>query len=141
MQVGDWPAVTRTIEAKTEKENPTTLLRLALALRGTHREENAHEIAQRVMALAEQKLSTAKSPRWMRFDLAVAERLLDRNDSAYQRLRDLFANGGFPDPVLGPVDPGLDVFRSDREFQSILRELDKKNAATRARILNIEKNF
>jgi len=141
MQVGDWPAVTRTIEAKTEKENPTTLLRLALALRGTHREENAHEIAQRVMALAEQKLSTAKSPRWMRFDLAVAERLLDRNDSAYQRLRDLIADGGFPDPVLGRVDPGLDVFKSDREFQSILIELDKKNAATRARILDIEKNF
>jgi serine/threonine protein kinase/tetratricopeptide (TPR) repeat protein len=141
MQVGDWPAVTRTIEAKTEKENPTNLLRLALALRGTNREEDAHQTAQRVVALTQQKLSTAKSSRWMRFDLAIAERLLDRNDSAYQRLRDLIANGGFPDPVLGRIDPGLDVFKSDREFQSILIELDKKNAATRARILDIEKNF
>jgi serine/threonine protein kinase/tetratricopeptide (TPR) repeat protein len=141
MQVGDWPAVIRTIEAKADKENPTNLLRLALALRGTNREEEARQTAQRVVALAQQKLPTAKSPRWMRFDLAVAEQLLERKDSAYQRLRDLIANGGFPDPVLGRVDPGLDVFKSDPEYQSILTGLDKENAATRARILEIEKSF
>jgi serine/threonine protein kinase/tetratricopeptide (TPR) repeat protein len=140
MQVGDWPAVARTIEAKTEKDNPTSLLRLALAQRSTSREQDARQTAERVVTLAQQKLPTSKSPRWMRFDLAVAERLLDRTDSAYQRLRELIASG-FPDPVLGPVDPGLAVFKSDREFQNILTDLDKKNAATRRRILEIEKTF
>ncbi len=141
MQVGDWPAVIRTIEAKSDKDNPTSLLRLALALRGTKREEDARQAAERVVALAQQKLPTSKSPRWMRFDLAVGNRLLERKDAAYQELHNLIANGGFPDPVLGRVDPGLDLFRSDREFQSIPAELDKRNAAVRARILGLEKNF
>jgi TolB-like protein/Tfp pilus assembly protein PilF len=141
MQVGDWPAVIRTVEAKGDKENPTSLLRLALALLGTSREEEARQTAERVVALAQQKLPTAKSPRWMRFDLAVGNRLLERKDAAYQSLRELVAAGGFPDPVLGRTDPGLDIFKSDSEFQSILAELGKKNAATRARILEIEKSF
>jgi serine/threonine protein kinase len=141
MQVRDWAAVIRTVEAKGDKENPTSLLRLALALRFTSREQEASQTAERVVALAQQKLPTAKSPRWMRFDLAVGNRLLERKDAAYQSLRDLVAGGGFPDPVLGPTDPGLDIFKSDSEFHSILAELDKKNAATRARILEIEKSF
>jgi TolB-like protein/Tfp pilus assembly protein PilF len=139
MRLGDWPAVIRTLEAKGDKENPTNLLRLALALHGTNREGEARQTAEQVTTLAQQKLPTAKSPRWMRFDLAVAERLLERKDSAYQRLRELIDKGGFPDPVLGRVDPGLDLFRSDTEFKSILAELDKKNAATRARILEMER--
>jgi serine/threonine protein kinase/Tfp pilus assembly protein PilF len=141
MKVGDWPAVARVVQARADKENPTNLLRLALALRGTNREEEAHQTAQRVVVSAQQKLPTAKSPRWMRFDLAVGNRLLDRKDAAYQSLHDLLANGGFPDPVLGRVDPGLDPFKSDREFQDIQADLDKNNAATRARILDIEKTF
>lgn len=141
MQLGDWPAVARTVEAKEDKENPTNLLRLALALRGTNREGEARQTAERVVALAQQKLPTAKSPRWMRFDLAAGNRLLKRKDEAYQNLRDLLANGGFPDPVLGQKDPALDVFRSDSEFQSILTELQNKNAATRSRISEIEKKF
>jgi serine/threonine protein kinase/Tfp pilus assembly protein PilF len=141
MQLTDWPAVIRAIEAKADKENPTNLLRLALAFRGTNRTEEARQTARRVVVSAQQKLPTAKSPRWMRFDLAVAERLLEHKESAYERLRELMANGGFPDPVLGRVDPGLDPFKSDREFQSILADLDKTNAATRARILDIEKTF
>jgi hypothetical protein len=40
---------------------------------------------------------------------------------------------------LGRADPGLDLFKSDTEFQSILAELDKKNAATRVRILEVER--
>jgi serine/threonine protein kinase/Tfp pilus assembly protein PilF len=141
MRVGDWPAVVRTIEAKADNGNPTSLLRLALAFRGTNRQDEARQTAERVVALAQQKLPTAKSPRWMRFDLAIGNRLLERKDAAYQSLRDLVANGGFPDPVLGRADPGLDLFEADREFQSILAELDQKNSATRARILEIEKNF
>jgi len=141
MQVGDWPSVTRTIESKADKENPTSLLRLALALRSTNQEGDARLTAERVVTLAQQKLPTAKSPRWMRFDIAIAERLLDRRDAAYQHLRDLIAKGGFPDPVLGRADPGLDLFRSDQEFQSILADLDKKNAAARARIIAIENSF
>jgi serine/threonine protein kinase/Tfp pilus assembly protein PilF len=139
MRLGDWLAVIRTLEAKGDKENPTSLLRLALALRGTNREGEARQTAEQVTTLAQQKLPTAKSPRWMRFDLAVADRLLGHKDSAYQRLRDLIDKGGFPDPVLGRVDPGLDLFKSDTEFQSILAELDKKNAATRAHILEMER--
>ena len=141
MQVGDWPAVIQVIEAKVDKDNPTNLLRLALALRATNRDEEARRTTERVAVLAQQKLPTAKSPRWMRFDLAVAARLLEHKESAYERLRELMAGGGFPDPVLGRVDPGLDPFKSDREFQSVLADLDKKNAVSRTRILEIEKSF
>jgi serine/threonine protein kinase/Tfp pilus assembly protein PilF len=141
MRVGDWSAVARTIQAKADSENPTSLLRLALAFRGTNQGENARQTAERVVALAQQKLPTTKSPRWMRFDLAVGNRLLNRHEEAYQWLSDLLAKGGFPDPVLGRADPGLDLFKPDNEFQGILTELDKKNAATRARILEIEKSF
>jgi serine/threonine protein kinase len=141
MQVGDWPAIIRTIEAKGDKENPTSLLRLALALRGTNRQEEARQTAERVVALAQQKLPTAKSPRWMRFDLAVGNRLLERKDAAYQTLHDLLANGGFPDPVLGRVDPGLEVFKPDLEIQNTLADLDRKNAAIRTRISEIENGF
>jgi serine/threonine protein kinase/Tfp pilus assembly protein PilF len=141
MQVADWPAVIRAIEAKADKDSPTNLLRLALALLATNRDQEARQTAERVAILAQQKLPTTKSPRWMRFDLAVAARLLERKESAYERLRELLANGGFPDPVLGRADPGLDPFKSDREFQSVLADLDKKNAASRARILEIEKTF
>ena len=141
MQVGDWPAIIRTIEAKGDKENPTSLLRLALALRGTNRQEEARQTAERVVALAQQKLPTAKLPRWMRFDLAVGNRLLERKDAAYQTLHDLLANGGFPDPVLGRVDPGLEVFKPDLEIQNTLADLDRKNAAIRTRISEIENGF
>jgi hypothetical protein len=141
MKVGDWPAVARAVEAKADKENPTNLLRLALALRGTNQEEEAHQIAQRIVVSAQQKLPSAKSPRWMRFDLAVAERLLEHKESAYERLHELMAKGGFPDPVLGRVDPGLDPFKADREFHDVLADLDKKNTASRGRILEIEKGF
>jgi serine/threonine protein kinase len=141
MKTGDWPGVIRTLDAKPDKDNPTNLMRLTLALRATNRETEARQTAERVVTLAQQKLPNAKSPRWMHFDIAVAERLLERNDSADQGLRALIAGGGFPDPVLGPADPGLDLFRSDREFQNILADLDQKNAATRSRILEIEKSF
>jgi eukaryotic-like serine/threonine-protein kinase len=139
MKTGDWPAVIQALAAKTDKENPTSLLRLTLALRSTNRDEEARQTAERVMTLAQQKLPTTKAPRWMRFDLAIAERLLERKDAANQRLRDLVATG-FADPVLGPADPGLDLFKADREFQNTMTELDKKNAAMRARILDIEKS-
>lgn len=141
MQIGDWSAVTRVIQARTDKENPTNLLRLALSLRASSKEQEARQVAERVVALATQKLPTARAPRWMRFDLAVGNRLLGRQEEAYRQLRDLLAKGGFPDPVLGRADPGLDVFRSDSEFQLILSELDKKNAAASARISEIERGF
>jgi serine/threonine protein kinase/tetratricopeptide (TPR) repeat protein len=141
MQVRDWPSVIRTVEAKADKENPTSLLRLALALRGTNRPEEARQTAERVVALAQQKLPTAKSPRWVRFDLSVGNRLLERKDAAYQALHELLAKGGFPDPVLGRTDPGLEVFMPDLEIQNTLADLDRKNAATRTRILDIEKSF
>ena len=80
-------------------------------------ESEARATSERAVASAEQKLSTAKSPRWMRFDLAVGSRLLNHLEDAYRHLQDLLANGGFPDPVLGPKDPGLDLFKPDNKFQ------------------------
>ena len=78
MQVGDWPAVIRAVNVKlkADSENPTALLRLALALHGSGQEADARGAAERVVTFAHQKLPTAKSPRWMRFDLAVGLRLL-----------------------------------------------------------------
>jgi hypothetical protein len=126
---------------KADSENPTALLRLALAFYGSGQEADARGVAERVVTLAHQKLPTAKSPRWMRFDLAVGLRLLNHLEDAYRQLHDLLANGGFPDPVLGPKDPGLDLFKPDNEFQSIMANLNRQNEVKRARILEIEKSF
>ena len=75
----------------------------------------------------------------MRFDLAVGFRLLNQYKEAYRYLREMLANGGFPDPVLGPDDPGLNLFKADSEFQGILAELNRQDQAKRARILEIER--
>ena len=143
MKVGDWPNVIRMLQAKlkTDSENPTALLRQALALRASGQQVEARQTAERAVALAQKKLPVAKAPRWMRWVIAIGDRSLDRKDEAYQRLRDLLANGGFPDPVLGKADPGLDVFKSDSEFQSILAGLNQQDEAKRARILEIEKSY
>jgi serine/threonine protein kinase/Tfp pilus assembly protein PilF len=143
MQVGDWPNVIQMVQAKlkADSENPTALLRQALALRASGQQVEARQTAERAVALAQKKLPAAKAPRWMRWVIAVGDRLLDRKDEAYQRLRDLLANGGFPDPVLGKADPGLDVFKSDSEFQSILADLNQQDEAKRARIREIEKSY
>jgi serine/threonine protein kinase/Tfp pilus assembly protein PilF len=143
MQLGDWLAVIQTVDAKlkADSENPTALLRLALALHESGQEAEARRIAEQVVAFAQQKLPTAKSPRWMRFDLAVGFRLLNHYGEAYRYLREMLANGGFPDPVLGPSDPGLNLFKDDTEFQGILADLNRQNEAKRARILEIEKSF
>ena len=77
----------------------------------------------------------------MRFDLAVGNRLLEQKEPAYQYLRGLIDSGGLPDPVLGRVDPALDVFKSDSEFESLQSDLEKKDAEIRAQIQEIEKEF
>jgi TolB-like protein len=143
MQVGEWPAVMRAAgnKLKTESDNPTALLRLALAQHASGQEAEARATAEHVVAAAGQKLPTAKSPRWMRFDLAVGSRLLNRFEDAYRHLHDLLANGGFPDPILGPKDPGLDLFKPDSEYQHILADLNREKEAKRARILQIEKGY
>jgi TolB-like protein len=143
MQSGDWLTVIQTVEAKlkVDKENPTALLRLALALHESGQETEARQTAEEVVGLALQKLPTSKSTRWMRFDLAIGLRLLNRDEEAYRYLRELLANGGFPDPVLGPNDPGLNVFKADGEFQAILADLNQQNEAKRARIHQVEKSF
>ena len=69
----------------------------------------------------------------------MASRLLDRKDEAYAHLGELLAAGGFPDPVLGPRDATLDVFKSDKEFLSVSADLEKRNAAIRTRVLEIER--
>jgi len=141
MQVGDWPSVIRIIEAKADKDSPTNLMRLTLALRSTMRSAEARQSAERVVTSAQSKLSTTKSPRWMRFDLAVGNRILERNEAAFQYLRELMTGTGFPDPVLALADPGLDVFKSDSEFQTLVDEVSQKNAETRSQISRIEQSF
>jgi serine/threonine protein kinase/tetratricopeptide (TPR) repeat protein len=141
MQVGDWRAVSAMVgnKLKTESDNPTALLRLALAQHGLGQASDARATSERAVASAEQKLSTAKSPRWIRFDLAVGSRLLNQFEDAYRHLQDLLANGGFPDPVLGPKDPGLDLFKPDSKFQDMMAQLNRQNEAIRARILEMDK--
>src|ERR1700730_7086038 len=141
MQVGDWPSVVRAVtnKLKSENDNPTALLRLSLAQHGSGQEAEARATSERAVASAELKLPTAKSPRWMRFDLAVGFRLQNRLEESYRHLNDLLANGGFPDPILGPKDPGLDLFKPDNEFQRIQSDLNRQNETIRARIFEIEK--
>jgi eukaryotic-like serine/threonine-protein kinase len=143
MKVGEWPAVINTVNVrlKADSENPTALLRLALGLHFLGHEADARGTAEHAVTFAHQKLPTVKSARWMRFDLAVGLRLLNQYEDAYRQLHDLLANGGFPDPVLGPEDPGLDLFKPENEFRSIMADLERQNEVKRARILEIEKSF
>jgi hypothetical protein len=112
-----------------------------LAARAVNEFAQANQIAQAMVISAQNKLPTAKAPRWMRFDIAIGNRLLDRKEPAYQYLRQLVDTGGFPDPVLGRVDPALDLFRSDPEFEVLQSEIDKKDAEIRTQISAIEKGF
>jgi ferritin-like metal-binding protein YciE len=116
-------------------------MRLTLALRNTMRSAEARQSAERMVALAQSKLPTTKSPRWMRFDLAVGNRVLEHQETAYQYMRELMTGAGFPDPVLGLADPALDVFKSDSEFQTLLSEVGQKNAETRSQISQIEQSL
>jgi serine/threonine protein kinase len=143
LQTADWPTVTRLAQAKlkTDGEDPTALLRLALAFRGSGQATEARRAAERAVPLAQERLAASKSPRWMRFDLAIAFRFLDRKDEAYERLRDLLAKGGFPDPVLGSVDPALNLFRPDDAFAEMLANLHRQKEGKRAGILQVEKGF
>jgi eukaryotic-like serine/threonine-protein kinase len=140
MQLAQWSTVTQIIESKPDKDSPTNQMRLALASRAVNAFEESRQIAERMVASAQAKLPTAKSPRWMRLDLAIGNRILEKKEPAYQYLRELLDKGGFPDPVLGSVDPGLDVFRSDSEFETLLAEMNKKNAETRSQIQEIEES-
>jgi serine/threonine protein kinase/tetratricopeptide (TPR) repeat protein len=140
MQLGNWSTATDIIHSKSDKESPTNQMRLALASRAVNKPEEARQIAEHVVASAQANLPTAKSPRWMRFDLAIGNRMLERKDPAYQYLQELLAKGGFPDPVLGSVDPALDVFKSDSEFETIRSEISKQNAETRSQIQQIEES-
>jgi tetratricopeptide (TPR) repeat protein len=143
MKTGDWAAAVRLLQEKlrSDNANPLALLRLALALRAVGRDADAVDTADRAIALAQQKLPTVKKTRWLLWDLSIGSRLLDRKDDAYTRLHQLLAAGGFPDPVLGPRDPALDVFKSDPEFRGVWADLEKTNAEIRARILQIESAF
>ena len=143
MQLGDWLTVIQRVDSKlkADRENPTSLLRLALALHESSQEPEARRTAEQVVTFAQQKLSSAESSRWIRFDLAVGLRLLNRYPDAYRYLREMIAHGGFPDPVLGPNDPSLDLFKADSEFQGILAEINRQNESKRAGIREIEKSF
>jgi hypothetical protein len=68
-------------------------------------------------------------------------RLLSHLEDSYRELHDLLAKGGFPDPVLGRKDPGLNLFKPDNEFQSIMAGLNRQNEVKRTRILAIERSF
>ncbi|MGA7125885.1 MAG: protein kinase [Chthoniobacterales bacterium] len=138
MKTGNWSAVTHIIQSKPDKDSPTNQMRLALAGRAVNEFAEARQITERMVASAQAKLAAAKAPRWMRFDLAVGNRLLEQKKAAYQYLQELIDNGGLPDPVLGWADPGLDSFRSDDEFRTVQAQIDKKNSETRSEILQIE---
>jgi hypothetical protein len=143
MQLGDWRLVAQTVDTKlkADRENPNLLLRMALALHNSGQESEARRTAEQVVIFAQQKLPTAKSTRSMRFDLAVSFRLLNRSEEAYRYLHEMITNGGFPDPVLGANDPGLNLFNADSEFRDILAAINRQNEFKRARILELEKSF
>jgi serine/threonine protein kinase/Tfp pilus assembly protein PilF len=143
MKTGDWQSAIAQLKERlrTDDSNPLTLVRLSLALHATGSDTEAAEIAKHAVSLAKEKLPTSKKTRWLLWDISTGCRLLNRKDEAYQRLDDLLAGGGLPDPVLGPRDISFDLFRSDPEFRSVLAELQKKDAEIRTRIARIEGVF
>jgi eukaryotic-like serine/threonine-protein kinase len=142
MRTGDWPSAIRMLEEKlrADKADPLALLHLSLALHAAGRDAEAAAAAEQVVTLVQQRLPAGNRIRWLLWDISMASRLLDRKEEAYAHLRELLAAGGFPDPVLGPRDAALDVFKSDKEFLSVSADLEKRNAEIRARILKIERS-
>jgi serine/threonine protein kinase/Tfp pilus assembly protein PilF len=141
MRTADWPSAIRMLEEKlrADKANPLALLRLSFALHATGRDGEAAAAARQVIALVQPRIAAGNRSRWLLWDISMVSRLLDRKDEAYVHLRELLAAGGFPDPVLGPRDAALDVFKSDKEFLSVLADLERRNAEIRASILKIER--
>jgi hypothetical protein len=138
----DWPTVVRLADADLTKSHEVKwdLLNMALALRASGQDTAARTKAERVATLAQEELAINETHAWSRYMGAVASRLLNRNEEAYQNLRLSFP--GIVDALpLKRDDPSLGPFASDAEFQLIVADFEKKNEIKRARIREIENGF
>jgi serine/threonine protein kinase/tetratricopeptide (TPR) repeat protein len=143
-RVGDWPKVQRLANARLAQGSGNwsfdklALSYLALSAHSAGRETEAREMAQRLVASAQESLVGAENF-WGHYYLAVGNRFLDQKEKAYEHLRTVFPRVVTALPLLGD-DPTLEVFERDAEFQNMMSDIDKKNEKTRTRILEIEKN-
>ena len=138
----DWPTVLRLADADLVKRNEDKwdLLHIALALHALGQDTAARTKAERVATLAREELAISETHAWSRYMGAVASRLLNRNEEAYQNLR--LSLPGIVDALpLKRDDPSLGPFASDAEFQLIIADFEKKNEIKRARIREIENGF
>lgn len=139
---GDWPKVIRLTSAQIAKggEDRWAFFNLALALRATGRETEAQDKMQRVEALAREGLAINDQDVYAREFLAFASRFLGRKEEAYEHLRIIFP-GIVEDPPLLLDDHSWDLFTPDAEFQTMVKDFNKKNETNRARIREIEKTY
>ncbi|MEY2609281.1 MAG: hypothetical protein QOH31_7178, partial [Verrucomicrobiota bacterium] len=73
--------------------------------------------------------------------LAIANRLLGREEEAYRNLRLIFPALLVDDLDLMRDDPRLDLFAADADFQIMVADFEKQSEVTRAEIREIEENF
>jgi serine/threonine protein kinase/tetratricopeptide (TPR) repeat protein len=147
-RVGDWALVIRLTSEVLEKgENePWACLHLALALRATEQNNEAHQKIRRLMDLAQANLvlkgndPVSNLSTLCNWYLAAANRFLEQKDEAYQYLRKIFPRMLIYLDLLRD-DYSLDLFARDIEFKNMMSDFDTKIELYRERIREIESSF
>jgi serine/threonine protein kinase len=146
MRLGDWSTALRIADSWCA-EHPADrgkwwfVLQVALALRGLRREAEATQKAESVVAFARGLLPINQTDPYPRLLLAIANRLLGREEEAYRNLRLIFPALLVDDLDLMRDDPRLDLFAADADFQIMVADFEKQSEVTRAEIREIEENF
>jgi TolB-like protein len=143
-RLGDWPSAIEAVQTDVQDE-PWRLFHLALAHRQSGEATKALDEAAKLQALAKSLIEVHPTDRDAKYFLAFSDRILGLTDEANEILRQLFPEGISVLPsgalTLLRADPSLNVFAHDRGFQDLMATFDRKNAETRARILDVEKGF
>ena len=145
----DWPGLLQLIvdlkqagDTRKGRDPGTLLMPEAIALRSLGRETEARQTAERCETIAGDHLRMKQyDEHWNHWMLAFCARFLGRKEEAYLHMREAFVNGDVAFLGWLPDSPSLQVFKPDPEFQVILSERKKQNAAKRSRILAIENSY
>ena len=141
-RASDWSFAIRATEAKADTD-AWAQFHLALAYHFSGDATRASAEATKLQTSAKSLLTIHSTDRDGMYYLAVSDRILGLRDEANELLRKLFPESISVLPqslTLLRDDPSLDVFKQDSSYQELVASYDKKDAETRARIVEIEKS-
>lgn len=140
---GQWASVIQAVEPRKDKEL-WALFYLVLAYDHLGKITNGNDLVTTLHERAESQLEVHPSDRDANFYLAFSDRISGRTEKAYEILHKLFPETIVPldyTMTLMGADSGLDVFKSDPEFQTLAASFEKRNQVIRDRIDEIERQF